>query len=139
MVSTLKNQIVRYISILLLFIFEAYTSTAQHSVAREWNEANLQAIRDDFARPTVHARNLFHLSVAMYDAWAAYDDQAETYLLGKEVHGFNCPFEGITQPDDIEAARDEAISYAAFRIITHRYDFSPGRFETFNALGPIDG
>ncbi len=137
MVSTLKNQIARYISILLLFIFEAYTSTAQHSVARQWNEANLQAIRDDFARPTVHARNLFHLSVAMYDAWAAYDDQAETYLLGKEVHGFNCPFEGITQPDDIEAARNEAISYAAFRIITHRYDFSPGRFETFDAIGQL--
>ena len=38
------------------------TVTAQHSVAREWNEALLQAIRTDFARPTVHARNLFHSS-----------------------------------------------------------------------------
>ena len=39
------------------------------SVARRWIEVLLQAIRDDRARPTVHARNLFHLSAAMYDAW----------------------------------------------------------------------
>ena len=30
----------------------------QHTVAHQWNEQNLEAIRNDFARPTVHARNL---------------------------------------------------------------------------------
>ena len=30
------------------------------SVARIWNEVLLEAIRNDFARPTVHARNLWH-------------------------------------------------------------------------------
>ena len=39
---------------------------AQQSVARLWNEALLQSIREDFARPTIHARNLFHASVAMF-------------------------------------------------------------------------
>ena len=82
------------------------------SVAREWNEALLSAIRKDFARPTVHARNLFHTSVAMYDAWAVYDDEAETYLLGKTVDGFECAFTPPAMPGDIEAAREEAISYA---------------------------
>ena len=33
----------------------------------------LAAIRIDLPRPPVHARNLFHLSAAMWDAWAAYD------------------------------------------------------------------
>ena len=42
-----------------------------HSVARLWNEQALEAIRRDYARPTIHARNLYHLSVAMWDAWAA--------------------------------------------------------------------
>ena len=46
------------------------------SVARLWNEALLGAIRKDLARPTVHARNLFHMSAAMYDAWAVYSDSA---------------------------------------------------------------
>src|SRR5437870_9839063 len=40
------------------------------SVARQWDEELLQAIRIDIPRPPVHARNLYHLSVAMWDAWA---------------------------------------------------------------------
>ncbi len=33
-------------------------------VARQWNDLLLEAIRNDYARPTVHARNLFHVSAA---------------------------------------------------------------------------
>ena len=36
-----------------------------------------EAIRRDFPAPTVHARNLYHASAAMWDAWAAYDAAAE--------------------------------------------------------------
>ena len=43
---------------------------ATESVARQWNELLLESIRNDFARPTVHARNLFHTSAAMWDAWS---------------------------------------------------------------------
>ncbi len=97
----------------------------QHSVARQWSEALLEAIRNDFARPPVHARNLFHTSVAMYDAWAAYDEEAETFLLGKTVRGFTCPFDGIGNPPaDVQAAREEAISYAAYRLLSHRFQNS---------------
>ena len=101
------------------------TASAQESVAREWNEELLSAIRVDFARPTVHARNLFHLSIAMYDSWAAYDDVAEPFLLGNNVRGFKCLFDGVPQPNNVEAAREEAISYAAFRLLNHRFEDSP--------------
>ncbi|MDH3730199.1 MAG: hypothetical protein OES13_03575, partial [Acidimicrobiia bacterium] len=37
------------------------------SMARLWNERILEAIRRDFPAPTVHSRNLFHLSAAMWD------------------------------------------------------------------------
>ena len=50
------------------------------SVARTWNEQNLAAVRLSFPDPPVHARNLFHVSVAMYDAWAAYDSEATGFL-----------------------------------------------------------
>lgn len=50
------------------------------SVARQWDEELLSAIRRDNPRPPVHARNLFHLSIAMYDAGAAYDATAKPYL-----------------------------------------------------------
>lgn len=80
------------------------------SVARLWNEQNLAAIRVDFPNPPVHARNLFHLSLAMWDAWAAYDATA-----------LGCVSFGKATADDVQAAREEAISYAAYRVLTARY------------------
>lgn len=112
--------------LLLLFSTHSFQVTAQHSAAREWNEALLFAIRNDFARPTVHARNLFHASIVMYDAWAVYDDQAQPYFLGDTLNGFSCPFTGVSTPADIDAAQDEAVSYAAYRLLQHRFQNSPG-------------
>ena len=96
------------------------------SVAHLWNETLLGAIRRDFARPTVHARNLFHVSAAMYDAWALYSDTASTYLAGKTVHGYTCALTGVSQRGDLQELREEAISYAAYRMIRHRFAASPG-------------
>ncbi len=107
------------------------------SVARQWNEAMLAAIRLDLARPTVHARNLFHMSIAMYDAWAAFDDVANPYLLGHAVGDFNCSFTGIGAPVLKQSAREEAISFAAYRLLSHRFKNSPGVAESqaaFDAL-----
>jgi hypothetical protein len=97
-----------------------------YSVARQWNEATLDAIRMDLARPTVHARNLFHSSIAMYDAWAAYDHRAAPFLLGNRIGEFECAFDGVARPVDREAAREEAISYAMYRLLSHRFARSPG-------------
>jgi hypothetical protein len=96
------------------------------SVARIWNEVLLEGIRNDYARPTAHARNLWHSSAAMYDAWAAYDDAASTWLLGKTQAGFDCEYTSPTPPRDRQRAREEAISFAAYRIIRHRFQNSPG-------------
>jgi hypothetical protein len=82
----------------------------QWSVARAWDEVLLDAIRRALPNPPVHARNLFHTSVAMWDAWAAYDPQASGYLVKEKD----------TAPD-VAAARNEAISYAAFRVLTARF------------------
>lgn len=111
---------------------------AQHSVARQWNDVLLEAIRGDFARPTVHARNLFHTSIALYDAWAVYGDGPEqTYLLGKTVGGFTCSFSGVPRPDDVEAARREAMSYAAARLLRFRFRPSPGWTLTFSRINGL--
>lgn len=84
-----------------------------HSIVRIWNELALEAIRIDFPNPGVHARNLFHLSVAMWDAWAAYDPVAIGYLHRESPDS-----------DDPEADRREAISYAAYRLLSSRYQKS---------------
>lgn len=86
----------------------------------------LEAIRNDLARPTVHARNLFHTSIAMHDAWAAYAPGGSTYLLGQTVGTYTSTFGGIPAPDDVTAAREEALSYAVYRLIQYRFASSPG-------------
>jgi hypothetical protein len=111
--------------------------TRKPSVARLWNEEMLQAIRKDLARPTVHARNLFHLSAAMYDAWALYSDTASTYLAGGDVHGFACPMNGFSKDGDQQPSREQAISYAAYRLIRHRFAASPGATATLAATDEL--
>ncbi len=93
------------------------------SVARVWDEALLDAIRRDFPAPTVHARNLFHVSAAMWDAWASFDPVADGVFVNEKA-----------EADDVEAAREEAMSYAAFRILLYRYGLASGRQETFDEL-----
>ena len=97
-----------------------------YSVARKWNELLLESIRNDYARPTVHARNLFHTSMAMYDAWAVYDEEAEPFFLGKTLGAYECLFNGIPSIENSLSAQEEALSYASYRLLTHRFENSPG-------------
>lgn len=108
---------------------------AQHSVAREWNEMLLTSIRNDFARPTVHARNLFQISAAMFDAWAIFNpDKANTYLIGNSLNGVNSSFGGFTQSGSVEDQTEEAISYAAYRMLMARFAFSPNSQELLGQI-----
>lgn len=90
-----------------------------YSAARVWDEALLFAIRRERARPTVHARNLYHTAAAMWDAWAAYEPTAVQVIHHERAVA-----------NDTEAARAEAISYAMYRILTQRFATSPGVIPT---------
>lgn len=116
------------LTILLIGCF--ISSNAQQSVARRWNEVMLKAIRQDQARPPVQARNLYHVSLAMYDAWAVYVDYAKTCMLGKTIGGVLYPFTGIpaVAATDTLAFQETAISYAAYRVLRNRYANSPNAF-----------
>jgi hypothetical protein len=95
----------------------------QPSVARVWNEELLNAIRRDLPHPPVHARNLFTLSAAMYDAWAAFDSTATGYVYrGKHLRPAPA------------AARNEAISQAAYRILKERFAMAVGSTNTLKAI-----
>lgn len=110
---------------------DAGTAGSRQSVARQWDEEALSAIRIDLPRPPVHARNLFFLSAAMWDAWAAYEQTADAFL-SRESPATNSP----------ETDRAIAISYAAYRVLSHLYSFSVNAAVTqarldarMNALG----
>jgi hypothetical protein len=96
--------------LIVMMLLSAPAFAAEKSVAREWNEAMIQAIRWDYARPTVAARNLYHLSLALYDTWAIYTPGARANYIN-----FRAP-EGSTEQD-----RNIAMCFAAYRILHKRY------------------
>ena len=100
----------------------AIEAKGSHSAARVWNELILYAIRKDLPQPTVHARNLFHLSAAMYDAWASQDATSQgVFFKEKRVA-------------TTESARAETIMFAAHRVLKSRYAISanPVTLECFD-------
>src|SRR6266478_1688766 len=70
-------------------------AAASNSVARVWSERAIAAIRVDTPHPPAQARNLFSLSVCMYDAWAAYDTNG----------AIGCTYHAKYSASDITAAR----------------------------------
>jgi hypothetical protein len=107
------------------YLVDGCTRTDLHgeSIARVWDEATLDAIRRDLPAPTTHARNLFHLSAAMLDAWAAYDPKADGYFVREK-----------DTAADVEAAREAALSYAAYRVLLWRYSYGANLRVTFDEL-----
>ncbi|MEM7314387.1 MAG: vanadium-dependent haloperoxidase, partial [Planctomycetota bacterium] len=103
----------RFTVVVFLLIFQLSSIAHSQTVARQWNEAMLNAIRLDFPAPTVHSRNLYHTSAAMYDAWSTFDTVSQGHFYTtKHTAG------------DVSAARNEAISYAAYRVLSQRYSIA---------------
>ncbi|MCC7109911.1 MAG: hypothetical protein IT382_11520, partial [Deltaproteobacteria bacterium] len=92
---------------------DAVDPAPEGSIARRWREQLLNAIRRDIPNPPKHARNLFHTNVAMFDTWAAYDTTATGVISTERIDTA-----GIA---DVEADREVAISFAAYRVLQHRY------------------
>src|SRR6266705_5272413 len=111
----MKFQRTSFLVLLFLCGFSLKThGAASNSVARVWDERALGAIRVDTPHPPAQARNLFSLSVCMYDAWAAYDTNGSVGYVYRGKHTVA----------DVWAARREAISYAAYRILKERHFYS---------------
>jgi hypothetical protein len=90
-----------------------YVPNPNYSTARNWNERVLESIRMDTPHPPAQARNLFTYSVCMYDAWAAYDPNAVGFI-----------YRGKHTAANLTAARQEAISYAMYRMMVERLAYS---------------
>lgn len=98
-------------------------SSYEPSLVSEWNELALSAVRDSGASPTPTTWRLHVLHAAIYDAWTAYD--ADSFGL----------YVNLERPaaEATEANQAEAISYAAFRILTAMFPAQADRFEAFMA------
>jgi Na+-translocating ferredoxin:NAD+ oxidoreductase RnfD subunit len=94
------------------------------SVAKVWDGAAIAALRAGGASEPVQARDLFHLSAAMWDAWAAYAPKA---------HGFFVDAKAGATPD-VMGARETAISFAAYRLLVWRASFGSNLDSVFASL-----
>lgn len=125
------------IVLILLFLNSSLCESQNRSIAREWNEQVLHAIRNDYARPTIHARNLFHTSIAIYDIWAVFNNKVSTFLLGKTVGNYRCNFDGFYIGQSIVEDQKTAMSYAVYRIMLHRFSNSPGIEEIYLSINNL--
>lgn len=100
---------------------------APKSVARWWDEALLDGIRKDVPNPPVHARNLFHLSAALWDAYWAYE--RDGWAAHHEVFYREVVSVPLAESARL-AAQQQAMSYAAQTIINRRFARSPGNAVT---------
>jgi hypothetical protein len=96
---------------------------ATQTVVVRWSSACLQAIRVAKPAPTVVARALAIVHTAIYDAWAAYDNQALGTRLGDELR----------QPprERTLANKQRAMSYAAFLALV---DLFPAQKASFTGI-----
>jgi hypothetical protein len=128
---------IRLLLLVLFFLGQTMIALSQQSVAHRWTDEILFCIRNDFARPPVHARNLYHLSVVMHDAFAAYKVGSKTVLLDNEWHGFYSPFYGVlipSDPQEVVDAQEQAISFAAYRLLMWRFQNAPGFAAIYDEL-----
>jgi hypothetical protein len=93
------------------------------SVANVWDAAAVAALREGDAAEPVQARDLFDLSAAMWDGFAAYDPAAHGYFVHAKANA-----------DDAASARAAAISYAAYRLLLWRASFGSNLRATFTLL-----
>jgi hypothetical protein len=93
------------------------------SVARVWDDTAQTELQRGLSAPTTQARDLFHLSAAMWDAWAAYDPKADGVIVNEKATA-----------GDVPAAREAAISYAAYRLLLWRASYDANLNRTFASL-----
>lgn len=90
------------------------------SIIAQWNELALEAIRAGKALPTETTHQLHQWSAAVYDAWAAFDDDAYGHY--SEIS---------TSLAATEANKAEAVSFAAYIALTELYPDQAQLFATF--------
>jgi hypothetical protein len=87
-----------------------------------WNQAALEAVHHIRLGPPMVARAVHILHTAIYDAWAAYDEQAAAVQLGDLLRR--------PQAERSQDAKREAISFAAYHALV---DLFPTQRDLFTA------
>lgn len=88
-----------------------------------WSQAVQQAVINTTPGPTVASRAYAIVHTASYDAWSAYDPLAIGTQLADDLQR--------PQSENIEANKTEAMSFAAYRVLSELF---PTQLDIFNQL-----
>lgn len=129
----------RTLIILFTFSIQAFSQNQEpevkQSAARIWMDAYLETIKEDGLGPTIQARNMYHISAAMYDTWLIYNPKkGRSLFLNKEINGFKFDFEPFEIPKNRDSALFVSISYAAFRLMEKRINNYSSKVRTLDNL-----
>ncbi|MEM9483747.1 MAG: DUF6851 domain-containing protein [Cyanobacteria bacterium P01_F01_bin.116] len=95
-----------------------------------WDRAVQQAVINTTPGPTVASRAYGILHTAMFDAWAAYDPTAIATQLADTLQR--------PQSENTDANKAEAMSFAAYRVLTELFPSQAGIFDTVMATLGFD-
>jgi hypothetical protein len=96
--------------------------------AAGWNDATLQAIRTAGQAPLAAVRTLALVHTCMYNAWAAYDDDARQTVHGMAVR--------LPRPERDAAASAGAMHHAAWTALCARFPAQRACFDRYmDSLG----
>ena len=93
------------------------------TISALWDRAAQQAVINTSVGPTIASRTYAMVHTAIFDAWAAYDPKAIATQLGDDLQR---PEAEIT-----EANKEEAMSFAAYRVLTELF---PSQADIFDEL-----
>ena len=108
-------------------------SQTETPVLRDWNEVMLEAIRNDLARPNVHARNLYHFTEGIYHLQLRTEGAASE-AIDSEVAVWPEDNEALLTIQNDEINFDHAVAAYGYRFIQLRYAQSPGWAFTLSNL-----
>ncbi len=120
-----RNTLVSYVTLAALSLLPVNLSRAEENIhalllpvekqnrADRWLNITQETIARDIdknnARPTIISRQHAIWATSMYDAWAAYDDEAVGTRLGGALR--------VPKKDRTPANKEKAISYASYRAL----------------------
>lgn len=115
-------------------LFLAFTASGQitEPPIQQWNNMLLEAIRNDLARPNVHARNLHHFSTGQY-ALQLLSEGREGLLVDDGVAWPVVPASIAQWTPETDEYREMMAAFA-FQFITLRYVSAPGWEETLASM-----
>jgi hypothetical protein len=102
----------------------AGTPAQATSVVAEWNNAALDEVRRGRLGPPIVARALAIAHSCMYEAWVPYDNRAlgDTASIGRRP-----------PPEQTDANKAKAVSYAAYRCLSNLFPAGAGRLQAMMA------